>query len=124
MLSSVSKNKSVNVFRREISSDNVKQATTVLVSALIIISIMSMVLSKLNPQYAFIDIMFEVVSALATCGYSLGITASLTTVSKALLIFIMYIGRVSTVTMTMAIVGKKFKKNNMLDYPVDEVNIG
>lgn len=71
MLSSVSNNKNVNVFRREISDENIKQAITVLVSALIIISAMTMVLSALNPTVPFIDMMFEVVSALATCGYSL-----------------------------------------------------
>ena len=97
---------------------------TVIFSALIIISVMTMVLSALNPQIAFIDMMFEVISALATCGYSLGITAGLTVTSKILLIIIMYIGRISTVTMAMAIVGKKFKQNNLVNYPKAEVNIG
>lgn len=124
MLSSASNNKRVNAFRREISEENVKQAITVLISALIIISAMTMVLSVLNPQINFIDMMFEVVSALATCGYSLGITASLTTTSKILLIVIMYIGRVSTITMTMAVVGKKFKQSNIVNYPKDDVVIG
>ena len=71
MISTASNNKKVNAFRREISDDNIKQAITVLISALIIISVMTMVLSALNPQIEFIDMMFEVISALATCGYSL-----------------------------------------------------
>lgn len=53
-----------------------------------------------------------------------GITASLTVTSKILLIVIMYIGRVSTVTMTMAIAGKKFKQSNIVSYPKADVNIG
>ena len=85
---------------------------------------MSMVLSILNPQIAFVDIIFEVISALATCGYSLGITASLTPLSKVLLILIMYIGRVSTVTMTTFFTGKKFKQNNVIQYPRADVNVG
>ena len=124
MLSSASNNKKVHAFRREISEENVKQAITVLISALIIISVMTMVLSVLNPQISFIDMMFETVSALATCGYSLGITAGLTSTSKILLIVIMYIGRVSTVTMTMAIAGKKFKQSNVVNYPKDNVIVG
>ncbi len=124
MISSVSKNKNVNVFRREISDENIKQAITVLISALIIISVMTMVLSAINPEIEFLDIMFEVVSALATCGYSLGITAGLSATSKVLLIIIMYIGRVSTVTMTMAIAGKKFKQSNIIKLPKAEINIG
>ena len=124
MLSSISNNKRVHVFRREISEENIKQAITVLISALIIISTMTMVLSALNPEISFIDMMFEVISALATCGYSLGITAGLTTTSKVLLILIMYLGRVSTVTMAMAVAGKRFKENNMVNYPKDSVIIG
>ena len=124
MIRTISNNKSVNVFRRQISEENIKQAITVLVSALIIASVAIMVISALNPEIEFIDIMFEVVSALATCGYSLGITASLTTFSKFLIIIIMYIGRVSTITFAMAIVGKKFKQNNLINYPVENINVG
>ena len=91
---------------------------------IIIISIMTMVLSALNPHIAFIDIVFETVSSLANCGYSLGITAGLTSLSKILLIIIMFIGRVTTVTMTMAIAGKRFKQNNLVNYPVDDVIVG
>ncbi|MBR6252912.1 MAG: TrkH family potassium uptake protein [Clostridia bacterium] len=124
MLSRASNNKRVNVFRREIADEDIKMAITVLISALIIVSVMTMVLSALNPQIAFIDMMFEVISALATCGYSLGITAGLTTTSKILLIVIMYIGRVSTVTMTMAVAGKRFKQSNIVNYPKDDVIVG
>ncbi len=71
MLSRASNNKKVHAFRREIADEDVKLAVTVLISALIIVSIMTMVLSTLNPEVAFLDMMFEVISALATCGYSL-----------------------------------------------------
>ena len=53
-----------------------------------------------------------------------GITAGLTTTSKVLLMIIMYTGRVSTVTMTMAVAGKKFKQSNIVNYPKDDVVIG
>ncbi len=124
MLSSVSNNKNVNIFKRQIPEETIRKAITVLISALIIISSMSVILSALNPEIAFIDILFEVASALATCGYSLGITTSLTVTSKVLLIVIMYIGRVSTVTMAMAVAGKSFKQSNVISYPKADVNVG
>ena len=124
MLSSVSGNKNVNVFEREIKADIIKKAITLLILALFIVCMMTMILSILNPGIAFINIIFEVISALATCGYSLGITASLTSLSKVILIVIMYIGRVSTVTMTMALTGKKFKQNNIIQYPRADINVG
>lgn len=124
MLSSISGNKSVVAFKREITSDIIKRAVSVLLLAVFMVSMMSIILSILNPTVAFIDIVFEVISALATCGYSLGITASLTTASKILLILIMYIGRVSTVTMTTFLTGKKFKQNSVIQYPRADVNVG
>lgn len=124
MLSSISGNKSVSVFEREITTDIIKKSISVLILALFLVCVMSMILSILNPEIEFINILFEVISALATCGYSLGITASLTTASKILLILIMYIGRVSTVTMTMALTGKKFKQNNIIQYPKADINVG
>lgn len=124
MLSSVSDNKSVTAFKREVTSDIIKRAATVLLLALFMVATMSIVLSVLNPTIAFIDIIFEVISALATCGYSLGITASLTNVSKIILIIIMYIGRVSTVTMTTFLTGAKFKKKSVIQYPRADINVG
>lgn len=123
-LSSISENKSVTAFKREVTLDIIKRATTILLLALFMIITMSIILSILNPTIAFIDIIFEVISALATCGYSLGITASLTTASKILLIVIMYIGRVSTVTMTTFLTGTKFKKTNVIQYPRADINVG
>jgi len=123
MLSSSSGNKNVSAYKREIDIETIKQAITILLSALIISSLICMTLAVLNPQIAFIDILFETISALATCGYSLGITASLTTISKVLLIFTMYIGRVSTITITMALAGKRFKQNSTIQYPKARVSL-
>ena len=124
MLASVSENKNVIIFNKEIPNEAIKKAATVLLLALLIICTMTIVLSILNPEIEFINILFEVISALATCGYSLGITGTLTALSKCLIILIMYIGRVSTVTMTMAITGNKFKHNNIIQYPRANINIG
>ena len=124
MLSSISGNKSVVALKREISADIIKRAVAVCLLAISIISAMSIILSILNPQIAFINILFEVISALATCGYSLGITASLTTASKLLLILTMYIGRVSTITLTTFLTGTKFKQNSVVQYPRADINVG
>lgn len=124
MLSSISENKNVTVFGKEIPIEVIKKAIAVMVLAIFIICTMSIILSILTPEIEFINIIFEVISALATCGYSLGITSSLTAFSKVLLVLTMYIGRVSTVTMTMALTGKKFKQSNVIQYPKADINVG
>lgn len=123
MINNAAGNKNVNLFRKEISNETIKQAVTIIFSALIILLVMTIILCALNPQIEFIDILFEVSSSLATCGYSTGITTTLTSASKVVLIVLMYIGRVSTVTMTMAITGKRFKQSNLINYPKAEINI-
>lgn len=47
--------------------------------------------------------LFEVISAFATCGLSLGITASLPTAGKLILILLMFSGRVGTMTLAAAL---------------------
>lgn len=124
LLSYIEENKAVTVFKREITSDTIKRALTVFLLAILLISITTIVLLTLNPQIEFIDMLFEVVSALATCGYSLGVTNVLTPASKIIIIIIMYIGRFSTVTMTTFLTGKKFKKSSLVQYPKANINVG
>ena len=66
--------------------------------------------------------MFESASAVATVGLTLGITPSLGTVSKLLLICMMYIGRVGGITLIFAAVTPK--NNGNARYPKDQVAVG
>ncbi len=122
-ISYASKNKNVNVFKREITNETIKLAITILVTAILIVSICTIIISVQNPEIPFMDVLFEVTSSVATCGYSLGITSSLTISSKIILIMLMFIGRVSTVTMTIAIAGKRFKENNLINYPKADIKL-
>lgn len=49
------------------------------------------------------QVLFEVISAFATCGLSTGITAELPDSAKIVLIVLMYLGRVGTMTMAAAL---------------------
>ena len=49
------------------------------------------------------DVLFEVISAFATCGLSAGITSSLPSSAQFVLIVLMYLGRVGTMTMAAAL---------------------
>jgi trk system potassium uptake protein TrkH len=65
-------------------------------------------LPTITEQADFMTILFEVVSAFGTVGLSLGITASLTTVGKILIICTMFIGRVGLLTIAMPLAGGIF----------------
>ena len=56
-------------------------------------------LCVLEPEYSFIQIMFEVVSAFGTAGLSTGITSELGTAGRIVLIVLMFIGRLGAFTL-------------------------
>jgi len=56
-------------------------------------------LCVLDPEFTFIQVLFEVVSAFGTVGLSTGITPTLSVASKLVIIIIMFIGRLGAVTL-------------------------
>lgn len=78
-----------------------------------------------NPfKHTFIDIMFEVSSALATVGTSVGITPYLSDISKIVLILCMYIGRLGPITIAMSL-SRNLKRNfEYIKRPEEDVLVG
>ena len=71
----------------------------------------------------FIDILFEVVSALATVGLSTGITTSLCTASKIVIILLMFIGRVGPITIALSL-RRRVKTDSGIRYPATDIVVG
>jgi len=69
-------------------------ATLVLVASLLLLSITGLSLDK---------VLFEVISAFATCGLSTGITPTLQDPAKYVLAVLMFIGRTGTMTLAAAL---------------------
>ena len=67
-------------------------------------------------------LLFEVVSAFGTVGFSLGITAQLSTASKAILILVMSIGRLGPLTVFYAL--SQRRRPQPLHYPEENLMIG
>jgi potassium uptake TrkH family protein len=114
------KNK-LEVFRREISQVSISRAFATIVLSLLIIGLSILSISIFNPKLNLLDVAFECFSAYSTVGLSLGITSSLSTYSKIIIILTMFIGRVSMLTIIVAIVKKTMKKN--YNYPKEEILI-
>jgi trk system potassium uptake protein len=108
------------LFGRRVSSLIVKKSVTIIGLALSLILFMTMVLSITEPHFQFKEILFEVISAFATVGLSLGITPSLSTIGKLMIAVTMFLGRVGPLTFFLAITYKesqqkvKFPQENLL----------
>ena len=73
-------------------------------------------------QLPLADVLFEVVSALGTVGISVGITGSLKTVSKLILMLLMYCGRMGS--LTFALIFTENRQTSPAQKPTERIPVG
>ena len=86
-------------FHRSISGETRAKAAVIALLSLLVVCCGTFLLCVLEPQRAFIQVFFEVVSAFGTVGLSTGITPELCVLSKLVLILTMFIGRLGAFTL-------------------------
>lgn len=111
----------IEIFRREISDISVRRAFATISLSLIIIGFGVMLISIFDRDKDLMSVAFECFSAYSTVGLSLGITADLSSVSKFIVIVIMFVGRVSMLSIIIAVFRKVKHKNYR--YPTEEIMI-
>ena len=112
----------VVIYQREVPSTLILKAVAVVFGTAASIVVITVLISLVEPNINFIQLLFEVISAFATVGLSTGITASLTTAAKLFLVFAMYIGRVSILLLIAAFIGDA--KPSSLQYPEENLLVG
>lgn len=118
---STSTNKHCVAFKRKFPLSVIIKAFNVTLLALFVVCIGTFVLCVLEPNYTFMQLLFEVTSAFGTVGLSTGITPSLTWLSKLVISLIMFIGRLGP--MTIATIWY-FKEPSNACYSEEAVIIG
>ncbi len=111
----------VEVFNRQIDPETVRKAFAVILLSFLVIGMGVFMVLFFNPELDILDVAFEVFSAFATVGLSLGITAKLTTGSKLVITLIMFLGRVGTLTVLVAFIRKT--RSLRYKYPQETVFI-
>jgi len=111
----------IEVYRREISDISVRRAFAVISLSLFVIGSGIIAISVFDSDKDLKSIAFECFSAYSTVGLSIGITANLSSASKFVIILIMFIGRVSMLSILIAVI-KKVKHKNYR-YPTEEITI-
>ncbi len=96
----------IEMFRKEIADSSVHRAFAIILLSLIIIGLSVFLITIFDPKLDVLAVAFESISAYGTVGLSLGITADLSTASKLVIIFTMFIGRVSMLTILVAFLRK------------------
>lgn len=88
---------------REISNLSMRRAFATIVLSLIFLGLSVTVVASLEPQMALLPVAFECFSAFATVGQSMGITAALGDDSRLALVVVMFVGRVSGLTLLVSV---------------------
>ncbi|OGB97290.1 hypothetical protein A3F06_01020 [candidate division TM6 bacterium RIFCSPHIGHO2_12_FULL_36_22] len=110
----------VEVMGRTIPRYLIYRATATIFIAFSLILITTFFLLISEPNWSFLDIMLESVSAFANLGISAGITTFVSTFGKILLMITMLAGRLGTLTLALAVVGTDEKKKDYT-YPEGKV---
>lgn len=92
----------VEAFKRRIDPSTLRLAVAVAFIGATIVGIATLLLLTLT-HLRLDEILFEVISAFATCGLSTGITASLPESGQLVLVALMFFGRTGTMTLAAAL---------------------
>ena len=100
--SEVRHRRDAEIFGRRFGSGVERQALTVTVAASLLIAVASMYILAIT-ELPMEAVLFETISAFSTVGLSTGITADLPPSALAVLAFLMFVGRVGTITVATAL---------------------
>jgi trk system potassium uptake protein TrkH len=115
----------IHIFERSISSEAIKKAIVIFFIAIFIFIVGTLALSITNPQFSLIECVFEVMSAYATVGLSIGGSPNLNTIGKFIIMILMFLGRVGSLTIFTAILSINIvKKDKNIKRPKGKIIIG
>jgi len=103
VISSLKGRPHAEAFGREIHQSQLHRALTVAVLGFALILVSATVLTTLEPDIPFQDIIFDIVSAFGTTGASTGIIADTGLAAKILFMALMYVGRLGPVALALAL---------------------
>lgn len=111
-----------NVFGRRLQDNVLKRASAVICINTLLSFAAVLIISSTNAGIGLVDIIFEVFSAMGTVGMSTGITRSIDSIAKAVLIFLMYCGRVGSLSFAILFIEKK--SSSAIQKPTEKIIIG
>jgi len=113
--------KHVVLWNRAVPMDNIRRALTLTVLYFGTV-LMSLIALSITESVPFHTLIFEAFSAMGTVGLSLGITSSLSSIGKMILVLLMFWGRVGILTFMYGIVSHETRDN--VNYATTNIPIG
>lgn len=117
----IRKRETIEVFNRRLDWEIMNKALTILVISLAYISTVTVIILAIEP-IAMEKVIYEVISAFATVGVSMNVTPALSIISRILIIFTMFVGRLGPMTIALAFTNDK--KKSSFKYPKEDILVG
>lgn len=114
----------IEVFERRVSLSTVRKSIGVFFIGMAAVLIGIVMISLTENSFDLIESAFEVVSAFATVGLSIGGSPNLTIVGKILIMLYMFMGRVGLLTIFLALMSKNSGKKQVIRYPEGKIIVG
>ena len=111
----------VTIRGRSIMKDQIYKALAIVSLSILWITLVTFCLLITERSWHFLDILLETVGAFTTLGITIGITPYLSLLGKLLIISTMFIGRIGSLTLMIALRNKTDK--NEFSYPEERVMI-
>ncbi len=119
--STVKRTYGVNAFGRRLEDDVLKQASAIFMINLTLALTVALFIMA-TQKFPVMDVLFEAFSAIGTAGMSTGITRGLSGTSRLAVAFLMYCGRVGSLSFALSFTQKK--KVARVKQPVGRITIG
>ena len=104
--------KDTTLFRRKISDELMQKAAAIVMISFFTLFVSALLLLAFEPV-SMMDGLFEAISAVATVGLSRGLTASLGTAGRIVIIATMYLGRIGPISMALFLARPKPGRNSV-----------
>ncbi len=100
-----------HVFKRRISAESISKAVSLIIVSIFVIVLGIILLQQVEigdvshrfTRGAFLELMFETVSAFGTVGLSTGVTPSFSAAGKLIITIMMFIGRLGPLVIAIAV---------------------
>lgn len=114
----------IEVYQRRISSTTVKKSLGIFFIGVFVVLFGTLMITIVSPKFSLLESAFEVVSAFATVGLSIGSTPTLTTFGKIIIMILMFLGRVGSLTIFIALLSRTNKIKSKVRYAEGKIIVG
>ena len=114
----------IEIYERRIDMSTVKKSVGIFFVGIIVVVSGTLIISVTDPDFTILEAGYEVVSAFATVGLSIGGSPNLSVLGKIFIMLFMFMGRVGSLTIFMALYSKGIKKNTTIRYPEGKIIVG